>query len=89
MLISVSSISSETVIILELGWKPRWVMIMSVNSLAVSVQSPLACGVSLCYNVDEKVFAINVRRAEALSDLSLRASHTQESISAPERGRCR
>ena len=32
MLISVSSISSETVIIFELPWKPRCVMIMSVNS---------------------------------------------------------
>ena len=35
MLISVSSISSETVMIFELPWKPRWVMIMSVNSLTM------------------------------------------------------
>ena len=31
MLISVSSISSETVMIFELPWKPRWVTIMSIN----------------------------------------------------------
>ena len=31
MLISVSSISSETVMIFELDWKPRCVMIMSEN----------------------------------------------------------
>ena len=31
ILISVSSISSETVIIFEFDWKPRCVMIMSEN----------------------------------------------------------
>ena len=31
MLISVSSISSETVMIFEFDWKPRCVMIMSEN----------------------------------------------------------
>ena len=33
---SVSSISSPTVIILELDWKPRCVMIISENSFAIS-----------------------------------------------------
>ena len=34
---SVSSISSPTVMIFEFDWKPRCVMIMSANSLAMSV----------------------------------------------------
>ena len=55
----------------------------SLRRLLLIHESPLAYGVSLCCNVGEKVFAINGRRAEALNDLSLRASHTQESISAP------
>ena len=36
MLISVSNISSPTVMTLELDWKPRWVIIISENSLAMS-----------------------------------------------------
>ena len=61
MLISVSSISSETVIIFELPWNPRCVTIMSLNSLAFFT-GILAYNSSLCYNITEKVFAINGRR---------------------------
>ena len=62
MLISVSLISSETMMIFELPWKPRGVMIMSVNSLAFFT-GVLAYSSSLCYNITEKVFAINGRRS--------------------------
>lgn len=57
MLISVSSIPSETVMIFELPWNPRWVMIMALNSLAFFT-GILAYSSSLCYNITEKVFAI-------------------------------
>ncbi len=37
ILMTVSSISSPAVMILEPHWKPRWVMSMSANSLALIV----------------------------------------------------